>query len=159
MVAVLMGVEGKGVSARVSPVVLATGRPPEDGRARAGHITVAMATWPAAWRDPGRRTGPGEGASGRRPLSGWHSLPWRPGTFPSDCGWWRCVPLRGVPLVPLKWPFALRPYLQMAPTGVEGGHPHLQVGQHSSPRHHRCLRGWARCRWRSELDADEAWLG
>ncbi len=75
-----------------------------------GHITVATASCPRARIPPEGNRAP-RGPS----LSGWHSLPRRPGTFArwSHQTLMQCSPpLRGaLPWFPPRWPFVLRSYL------------------------------------------------
>lgn len=66
---------GKDVSARVSPVVLTSGRGPKGPRAAAGHITVVMASCPATDCRRG-----GSGRRGSYPF-GLALSAWVPGDF------------------------------------------------------------------------------
>lgn len=110
-------------------------------------MTVDMASCPAV----GSRRPPREAAvstGGGPPLSGWHFLPRRPGTFAQYV---RNVGRRAerAALGLLKWPFALRPYLESsnrwprsaararapareAPPAGEGGSEGETKGEHSA---------------------------
>ena len=105
---------GRGVSARVSPVVLAAAarerrrRRPHD----CGYGELPRRQEPPPPKEEAVSTGGGP------PLSGWHFLPRRPGTFAQHV---RNVGRRAVRAAVglLKWPFALRPYLEESSGGGE----------------------------------------